>query len=79
MLIFIIWAIGLAITGAAILRSLGPIVSTPADITHFREFYFFFYLRHSDCVIRKYKVVAAFRGMHVSPAKHNFGKCDRKV
>ena len=32
MLIFIIWAIGLAITGAAILRSLGPIISTPADM-----------------------------------------------
>ena len=25
------------------------------------------------------KIVAAFRGMHVSPAKHSFGKCDRKV
>ena len=25
------------------------------------------------------KIVAAFQGMHVSPAKHNFGKCDRKV
>ena len=24
-------------------------------------------------------IVAAFRGMHVSPAKHSFGKCDRKV
>ena len=23
--------------------------------------------------------MAAFRGMHVSPAKHSFGKCDRKV
>ena len=22
------------------------------------------------------KIVAAFRGMHVSPAKHSFGKCD---
>ena len=32
MLIFIIWAIGLAITGVAILRSLGPIVSAPADL-----------------------------------------------
>ena len=27
----------------------------------------------------KWKIVAAFRGMHVSPAKHSFGKCDRKV
>ena len=26
-----------------------------------------------------HKIVAAFRGMHVSPAKHSFGKCDRKV
>ena len=25
------------------------------------------------------KIVAAFPGMHVSPAKHSFGKCDRKV
>ena len=25
------------------------------------------------------KIVAASRGMHVSPAKHSFGKCDRKV
>ena len=25
------------------------------------------------------KIVAAFRGMHVSPAKHSSGKCDRKV
>ena len=25
------------------------------------------------------KIVAAFRGMHVWPAKHRFGKCDRKV
>ena len=25
------------------------------------------------------KIVAAFREMHVSPAKHSFGKCDRKV
>ena len=25
------------------------------------------------------KIVAEFRGMHVSPAKHSFGKCDRKV
>ena len=25
------------------------------------------------------KIEAAFRGMHVSPAKHSFGKCDRKV
>ena len=25
------------------------------------------------------KIVAAFRGTHVSPAKHSFGKCDRKV
>ena len=25
------------------------------------------------------KIVAPFRGMHVSPAKHSFGKCDRKV
>ena len=25
------------------------------------------------------QIVAAFRGMHVSPAKHSFGKCDRKV
>ena len=24
------------------------------------------------------KIVAAFRGMHVSPAKHSFGKCDRR-
>ena len=24
-------------------------------------------------------IVAAIRGMHVSPAKHSFGKCDRKV
>ena len=24
-------------------------------------------------------MVAAFRGMHVSPAKHNFGKCDRRT
>ena len=26
-----------------------------------------------------FKIVAAFRGMHVSPAKYSFGKCDRKV
>ena len=26
-----------------------------------------------------FKIVAAFRGMHVSPAKHSFGKCDRRV
>ena len=25
------------------------------------------------------KIVAAFRGMHVSPAKHSFGKCDRRT
>ena len=25
------------------------------------------------------KIVEAFRGMHVSPAKHSSGKCDRKV
>ena len=25
------------------------------------------------------KLVAAFRGMHVSPAKHSFGKCDRRT
>ena len=25
------------------------------------------------------KIVAAFQGMHVSPAKHNFGKCDRRT
>ena len=25
------------------------------------------------------KIVAAFRGMHVSPAKHSFGKCDRQT
>ena len=25
------------------------------------------------------KIVAAFREMHVSPVKHSFGKCDRKV
>ena len=25
------------------------------------------------------KKVAAFRGMHVSPAKHSFGKCDRQT
>ena len=24
------------------------------------------------------KIVAAFQGMHVSPAKHSFGKCGRK-
>ena len=24
------------------------------------------------------KIVAAFQGMHVLPAKHSFGKCDRK-
>ena len=29
--------------------------------------------------IPKPKIVAAFRGMHVSPAKHSFEKCDRKV
>ena len=23
--------------------------------------------------------MAAFRGMHVSPAKHSFGKCDRRI
>ena len=28
--------------------------------------------------LRSKKIVAAFRGMHVSPAKHSFGKCDRK-
>ena len=26
-----------------------------------------------------HKIVAAFGGMYVSPAKHSFGKCDRKV
>ena len=26
-----------------------------------------------------YKIVAAFRGMHVSPAKHSFRKCDRRT
>ena len=25
------------------------------------------------------KIVAAFRGMHVSPVKHSFGKCDRRT
>ena len=25
------------------------------------------------------KIVAAFQGMHVSPAKHSFGKCDRRT
>ena len=25
------------------------------------------------------KIVSAFRGMHVSPAKHSFGKCDRRT
>ena len=25
------------------------------------------------------KIVAAFRGMHVSPAKHSLGKCDRQM
>ena len=25
------------------------------------------------------KIVAAFRGMRVSPAKHSFGKCDRRT
>ena len=25
------------------------------------------------------KIVAAFRGMRVSPAKHSFGKCDRQT
>ena len=25
------------------------------------------------------KIVAAFRGMHVSPAKYSFGKCDQTV
>ena len=25
------------------------------------------------------KIVTAFRGMHVSPAKHSFGKCDRRT
>ena len=29
--------------------------------------------------IQQAKIVAAFRGMHVSPAKHSFRKCDRKV
>ena len=28
---------------------------------------------------KMYKIVAAFRGMHVSPAKHSFGKCDRRT
>ena len=27
----------------------------------------------------KEKIVAAFRGMHVLPAKHSFGKCDRRT
>ena len=31
------------------------------------------------CPQQSRKIVAAFRGMHVSPAKHSFGKCDRKV
>ena len=26
-----------------------------------------------------YKIVAAFRGMHVTPAKHSFRKCDRRT
>ena len=26
-----------------------------------------------------YEIVAAFRGTHVSPAKHSFGKCDRRT
>ena len=30
-----------------------------------------------DITVRK--IVAAFRGMYVSPAKHSFGKFDRKV
>ena len=36
---------------------------------------------HYDMIMWKIqsKIVAAFRGMHVSPAKHSFGKCDRKV
>ena len=25
------------------------------------------------------KIVAAFRGMHASPVKHSFGKCDRRM
>ena len=25
------------------------------------------------------KILAAFRGMHVSPVKHSFGKCDRRT
>ena len=33
----------------------------------------------SLCFAGDTKIVAAFRGMHVSPAKHSFGKCDRKV
>ena len=51
-------------------------------------------LNHSDILSRMFifslkyessnwripnKIVAAFRGMHVSPAKHSFGKCDRRT
>ena len=35
--------------------------------------------RLTDAHANKKKIVAAFRGMHVSPAKHSFGKCDRRT
>ena len=36
-------------------------------------------LKFFATVTERTNIVAAFRGMHVSPAKHSFGKCDRRT